>query len=67
MNTITFTNEEHDELRNLVSWAYANNYYHNTSDTDAFNTMSDKVEGIYDLSLEENAEWDNSEIMEEEE
>ena len=47
MNTITFTNEEWEELRNLVSWAYANNYYHNTSDTDAFNTMSDKVEGIY--------------------
>ena len=53
MNTITFTNEEHDELRNLVSWAYANNYYHNTSDTDAFNTMSDKVEGIYEEEYDE--------------
>ena len=40
--------EEWEELRNLVSWAYANNYYHKTSDTDAFNTMSDKVEGIYE-------------------
>jgi len=53
MNTITFTNEEHDELRNLVSWAYANNYYHNTSDTDAFNTMSDKIEGIYEEEEED--------------
>ena len=45
---MSFLPDEYDELRDLVSWAYANNYYHNTSDTDAFNTMSDKVEGIYE-------------------
>ena len=40
--------DEYDQLADLISYAYANNYYHNTSDTDAFNTMSDKIEGIYD-------------------
>tara|TARA_A100001515_G_scaffold19494_1_gene14364 strand:- start:54 stop:212 length:159 start_codon:yes stop_codon:yes gene_type:complete len=48
MTTITFTDEEHEELRNLVSWAYANNYYHSNADgSTAFDTMSDKIEGIY--------------------
>tara|TARA_A100001388_G_scaffold188534_1_gene141789 strand:+ start:361 stop:522 length:162 start_codon:yes stop_codon:yes gene_type:complete len=49
MNTITFTDEEHDALRDLVSWAYANNYYHSNADgSTAFDTMSDKIEGIYE-------------------
>ena len=45
MNTITFTNEEHDELRNLVSWAYANNYYHNNANgSESFDNMAEEVE-----------------------
>ena len=47
MNTFTFTNEEYDALRDLVSWAYSSNYYHNRLDTDTFDSMSDKIEGIY--------------------
>ena len=45
MNTITFTDSEYDALRDLVSWAYSSNYYHNRLDTDTFDSMSDKIEG----------------------
>ena len=45
MTTITFTDDEYDALRNLVSWAYSSNYYHNRFDTDTFDSMSDKIEG----------------------
>ena len=45
MTTITFTDNEHEALRDLVSWAYSSNYYHNRLDTDTFDSMSDKIEG----------------------
>ena len=45
MITISFTDNEYDALRDLVSWAYSSNYYHNRSDTDTFDSMSDKIEG----------------------
>ncbi len=45
MNTITLNDAEWDELRNLVSWAYSSNYYHNRLDTDTFDSMSDKIDG----------------------
>ena len=45
MPTISFTDNEYDSLRDLVSWAYSSNYYHNRLDTDTFDSMSDKIEG----------------------
>ena len=47
MKTITFEDEEHDALRDLVSLAYNNNYYHNRLDTDTFDSMANKIEGEY--------------------
>ena len=47
MKTITFEDGEHDALRDLVSWAYNNNYYHNRLDTDTFDSMANKIEGAY--------------------
>ena len=47
MKTITFEDEEHDALRDLVSWAYNNNYYHTRLDTDTFDSMANKIEGEY--------------------
>ena len=46
MKTITFEDEEHNALSDLVNWAYTNNYYHNRLDTDTFDSMSDKIEGV---------------------
>jgi len=44
--TLSFADDEYDELRDLVSWAYANNYYHNNANgSDAFDRMSDIIEG----------------------
>ena len=43
---ISLLSDEYDELRDLVSWAYANNYYHNNANgSDAFDRMSDTIEG----------------------
>ena len=47
MKTITFEDEEHDALRDLVSWAYNNNYYHKILDTETFDSMANKIEGEY--------------------
>ena len=47
MKTITFEDGEHDALRDLVSWAYSSNYYHNRLDTDTFDSMANKIEGEY--------------------
>ena len=44
MKTISFTDDEYDALRDLVSWAYSSNYYHNRLDTETFDDMSDKIE-----------------------
>ena len=47
-NTVGFDeDDEHDALRDLVSWAYNNNYYHNRLDTDTFDSMANKIEGEY--------------------
>ena len=48
MITISFTDAEWEHLRDLVAYAYSSNYYHNKLDTDTFDTMSDKIEGIYE-------------------
>ena len=40
MKTITCEDGEHDALRDLVSWAYTSNYYHNRLDTDTFDSMA---------------------------
>ena len=45
MTTVTFTDDEYDVLRDLVSWAYTSSYYHNRIDTDTFDSMSDAIEG----------------------
>ena len=42
---ISLLDDEYDELADLISYAYANNYYHNRLDTDTFDSMSDKIEG----------------------
>ena len=47
MKTITFESDEYDTLRDLVSWAYNHNYYHNRLDTDTFDSMANKIEGEY--------------------
>ena len=47
MKTITFEDEEHNALSDLVNWAYTNNYYHNRLDTDTFDSMENKIEGEY--------------------
>ena len=44
MKTVTFEDGEHDALRDLVSWAYSSNYYHNRFDTDTFDSMAEEVE-----------------------
>ena len=44
MKTITFEDEEHNALSDLVNWAYTNNYYHNRLDTDTFDSMANKIE-----------------------
>ena len=42
---ISLLDDEYDELRDLVAWAYANNYYHNNSnDSESFDSMADEVE-----------------------
>ena len=43
---ISLLDTEYDALRDLVSWAYSSNYYHNRLDTDTFDSMSDKIEGV---------------------
>ena len=46
MKTISFTDDEYDTLRDLVSWAYGDNYYHNNANgSEVFDSMSDKIEG----------------------
>ena len=42
---ISLLNDEYDELRDLVSWAYANNYYHsNANGSQSFDNMAEEVE-----------------------
>ena len=37
--------DEYDELRDLVAWAYANNYYHNNANgSESFDSMAEEVE-----------------------
>ena len=43
---ISLLDDEYAELDALVSWAYSSNYYHNRLDTDTFDSMSDKIEGV---------------------
>ena len=43
MNTLTFTNDEYDELRDLVQYAFNTHYCYNNSE--AFDTLTDKIEG----------------------
>jgi len=42
MNTLTFTNDEYDELRELVQYAFNTHYC--TLNEDAFDTLTDKIE-----------------------
>ena len=42
---ISLLDDEYDELRDLVAWAYANNYYHNNANgSESFDNMADEVE-----------------------
>ena len=42
---ISLLNTEYDELRDLVAWAYANNYYHNNAmGRESFDNMAEEVE-----------------------
>ena len=42
---MSFLPDEYDELRDLVSWAYANNYYHNNANgSESFDNMAEEVE-----------------------
>ena len=51
---ISLLGDEYDELRDLISWAYANNYYHNNANgSESFDNMADEVEaarGRFDYS-----------------
>ena len=46
MNTLTFTNDEYDELRDLVQYAFNTHYCYNNAE--AFDTLTDKIEGARD-------------------
>ena len=41
---ISLLDTEYDALRDLVSWAYSSNYYHNRFDTDTFDSMAEEVD-----------------------
>tara|TARA_A100001388_G_scaffold22960_1_gene15020 strand:- start:71 stop:250 length:180 start_codon:yes stop_codon:yes gene_type:complete len=42
---ISLLDDEYDELRDLISYAYANNYYHNNANgSESFDNMADEVE-----------------------
>ena len=42
---ISFLDDEYAELDALVSWAYANNYYHNNANgSQSFDNMAEEVE-----------------------
>ena len=43
--TISLLDDEYDELADLISYAYANNYYHNNANgSESFDNMADEVE-----------------------
>ena len=42
---ISLLDDEFEELSDLISWAYANNYYHNNADgSESFDSMAEEVE-----------------------
>ena len=42
---ISLLDDEYDELADLISYAYANNYYHNCAmGREAFDSMAEEVE-----------------------
>ena len=42
---MSFLPDEYDELRDLISYAYANNYYHNNANgSESFDNMAEEVE-----------------------
>ena len=51
---ISLLDDEFEELSDLISWAYANNYYHNNANgSESFDNMADEVEaarGRFDYS-----------------
>jgi hypothetical protein len=43
--TISLLDDEYDELADLISYAYANNYYHNNANgSESFDNMAEEVE-----------------------
>ena len=42
---ISLLDDEYDELADLISYAYANNYYHNNANgSESFDNMADEVD-----------------------
>jgi len=42
---ISLLDDEYDELADLISYAYANNYYHNNANgSESFDNMAEEVE-----------------------
>ena len=42
---ISLLDDEYDELMDLISYAYANNYYHNNANgSESFDNMAEEVE-----------------------
>ena len=55
MNTLTLTNDEYDELRDLVQYAFNTHYCYN--DAEAFDTLTDNMDDMfYDFEFQQISE-----------